>query len=201
VVSNDAVEFYTGTNYSGTNHTYRWGADVNLMPDTLTDRFKSVRIGSGAKAITWDYEGVAGERFELKADSPDITDIGRPTRFMVTKSTTSSLLIGFEDATGAAAGRYSLKADSFLVGSVTVLSGSSPNLRLIGVMDPSGVPVTTALFVRDESSGAYVAVGSVYFVSTGGRIDVSDSSNLPENLEWKRGIGVNTFIFTLTDTE
>jgi hypothetical protein len=197
------VEFYTQPNYTGTAHTYPRGTDENLFPDALTDRFASVRIGQRAKVFFWNYEGVSGERLELTADSPDITDIGRPTRFLVADSATIGIWIGFADATGAAPGRHSLKADSFLVGSITIpATTSGNNVNLIGKMDPSGQPVTTALFVRDESTGAYVAVGSVHFVSNDRRIEVSDS-NLPENLECRRWADsvTNVFIFTLTSTE
>ncbi|MGW7005558.1 beta/gamma crystallin domain-containing protein [Streptomyces sp. NPDC054933] len=195
------VEFYTQPNYAGTAHTYPQGTDENLSPDALTDRFASVRIGKRAKVFFWNYEGVSGERSELTADSPDITDIGRPTRFLVADSATVGISIRFVDSTGAAAGRHSLKADSFLVGSITIPSGSASG-GFIGKMDPSGQPVTTALFVRDESSGAYVAVGSVHFVWNNNRIEVSDS-NLPENLECRRMAEnvTNVFIFTLTSTE
>ena len=141
-----------------------------------------MRIGKRAKVFFWNYEGVSGDRSELTADTPDITDIGRPTRFLVADSATVPISIRFSDDTGAAPGRHSLKADSFLVGSITIPSGRS---GFIGKMDPSGQPVTTALFVRDESSGAYVAVGSVHFVWNNGRIEVSDA-NLPDNLKCQR---------------
>jgi len=199
------VEFFTQPNYTGPAHTYPRGADENLSPDTLTDRFKSVRIGRRAKVFTWDYEGVSGERSELTADSPDITDIGRPTRFLVADSASMGIFIRFGDATGATPGRYSLKVDSFLVGSITVPSAepNNANLHLIGKMDPSGQPVTTALFVRDESTGAYVAVGSIYFVLNDRWIEVSDASNLPGNLKCQRIADrvTNVFDFTLTGTE
>lgn len=197
------VEFYTQPNYTGTAHTYPQGTDENLFPEALTDKFASVRIGNRAKVFFWNYEGESGERSELTADSPDITDIGRPTRFLVADSATVGIWIGFADATGAVPGRHSLKADSFLVGSVTIPSTTSGSrLSLIGKMDPSGQPVTTALFVRDESSGAYVAVGSVHFVLNDRWIEVSDS-NLPENLKCQRWADsvTNVFIFTLTSTE
>lgn len=194
------VEFYTQPNYAGTAHTYPRGTDENLSPDALTDRFASVRIGKRAKVFFWNYEGVSGERWELTADSPDIADIGRPTRFLVADSATVPIAIRFVDATGAVPGRHSLKADSFLVGSITI-PASETGIRLIGKMDPSGQPVTTALFARDESTGAYVAVGSVHFVWNNGWIEVSDS-NLPENLECQRADNfTNVFTFTLTSTE
>jgi len=196
------VEFYTQPNYNGTAHTYPRGADENLSPDTLTDRFKSVRIGRRTKVFTWNYEGVSGERSELTADSPDITDIGRPTRFLVADSASMGIAIRFADATDSPPGRYSLKADSFLVGSVTI-SSASPNTHFIGKMDPSGQPVTTALFVRDESTGAYVAVGSIYFVLNDRWIEVSDASNLPANLKCQRIADnvTNVFVFTLASPE
>ena len=193
------VEFYTRPNYAGTAHTYPRGTDENLSPEALTDQFASVRIGKRAKVFFWNYEGVSGDRSELTADTPDITDIGRPTRFLVADSAAMGIWIDFVDATGAAPGRHSLKADSFLVGSITLPSGSG---GFIGKMDPSGQPVTTALFARDESSGAYVAVGSVHFVWNNGRIEVSDA-NLPENLTCQRMADnvTNVLIFTLTSTE
>lgn len=197
-MSEQEVTFHTGTNYTGDAHTYVVGSDENLYPGGLNDRFKSVRVGRKAKVLAWQHANQTGKYREWDVDQPDISDIGGLTRFKVVESTTLPIAVRLQDLTGGPARRYSLKIASYDVGDTIVHSGD-PEYGLVGVMPEDGPPVTTAIYVRDEHSGAYVAVGAIYFVwnSSTKSIDVADASNVPENLGYSRD-GRNQFTFTLT---
>jgi hypothetical protein len=197
-MSEQEVTFYTRPNYTGDAHTYAVGTDENLHPGELNDRFKSVKVGRKAKVLAWQHSNQSGKYREWDLDQPDISDIGGLTRFKVVESTTLPIAVRLQDLTGAPAGRYSLKAASYDVGDTIVRSGDA-EYGLVGVMPEDGPPVTTAIYVRDEHSGVYVAVGAIYFVwnSDTKSIDVADASNVPENLDYSRD-GRNQFTFKLT---
>ncbi|MBW8801423.1 MAG: hypothetical protein JF597_50155 [Streptomyces sp.] len=198
-MSEQEVTFYTRTNYTGDAHTYVVGADENLYPGGLNDKFKSVRVGRKAKVLAWQHANQTGKYQEWDIDQPDISDIGGLTRFKVVESTTLPIVVRLQDLTGAPARRYSLKIASYDVGDTIAYSGD-PEYGLVGVMPEDGPPVTTAIYVRDEHSGVYVAVGAIYFVwnSSTKSIDVADASNVPENLDYSRD-GRNQFTFKLTE--
>ncbi|WP_330348976.1 beta/gamma crystallin domain-containing protein [Streptomyces sp. NBC_00582] len=196
-MSDQEVIFYTRTNLSGDAHPYRVGADENLYPGQLNDRFKSVKVGTKAKILAWQHANQTGKYREWDLDQADISDIGGLTRFKVVDSTTLPIAVRLEDLTGAPDGRFSLKIDSYDVGTIIVHSGD-PEYGLVGVMPEDGPPVTTAIYVRNEQSGEYVATGAIHFVWNAGTksIDVADATNFPENMEYSRD-GRNRFIFKL----
>jgi hypothetical protein len=197
-MSEQEVTFYSRLNYTGDAHTYAAGTDEKLHPGELNDKFKSVKVGRKAKVLAWQHSNQSGKYREWDLDQPDISDIGGLTRFKVVESTTLPIAVRLQDLTGAPTGRYSLKAASYDVGDTIVRSGD-PEYGLVGVMPEDGPPVTTAIYVRDEHSGVYVAVGAIYFVwnSDTKSIDVADASNVPENLDYSRD-GRNQFTFKLT---
>jgi hypothetical protein len=86
----------------------------------------------------------------------------------VVPSNTRAIAIAFQDATGGKPRQYTLKLDAADVGTVKLFSNDSAaeegnEYRLVGLMPEGGPPVTTAVYVRNEADGGYVAVGSVYF--------------------------------------
>ena len=196
-MSDQEVTFYTQVNYSGDAHVYRVGADENLYPGELNDRFKSVKVGRKAKVLAWQHGNQTGKYREWDLDQADFSDIGGLTRFKVVDSTTLPIAVRIQDLTGAPARAYSMKVNSYDVGDTIVYSGA-PEYGLVGVMPEDGPPVTTAIYVRNENSGEYVATGAIHFTWNSGTksIDVADASNFPENMEHARD-GRNQFTFTL----
>ncbi|MFI2645932.1 beta/gamma crystallin domain-containing protein [Streptomyces sp. NPDC018610] len=198
-MSEQEVTFYARPSYTGDGHTYTVGANENLHPGELNDRFNSVRVGRKAKVLAWQHANQTGKYREWEVDQPDISDIGGLTRFKVVESTTLPIAVRLQDLTGAQPGRYSLKVASYDVGDTVVRSGD-PEYGLVGVMPEDGPPVTSAIYVRNELSGEYVALGAIYFAWNSGTksIDVAEASNVPENLDYSRD-GRNQFTFKLTE--
>jgi len=188
-MSDDEATFYTQLAYQGDPHAYKLGTDETLWPGHLNDQFLSVRVGAMVKVLAWQDDGGGGSYGEWDVDQPDITSIGGLSRFQVAELGTLPIAVRLEDATGAAPGSYSLTAESYQVGRITVPSGD-PDFGLIGIMPVDGPPVTTAIYVRDEQPGhgQYVATGAIYFVWNGatGTIDVADQTNFPANMDCQR---------------
>ncbi|NUK85432.1 beta/gamma crystallin domain-containing protein [Streptomyces lunaelactis] len=198
-MKDDQVTFYAQLSFAGEAHTYDLGANENLHPGELNDRFRSVKVGRQVKVLAWQHANQTGRYQEWDLDQADITGIGGLTRFKVIRDTTLPIAVRLEDLTGGQNGQYSLKVASFEVGEILVYSGD-PEYGLVGVMPEDGPPVTSAIYVRSEQSGEYVAMGSVYFVWNGTTksVDVADETNFPANMRYKRE-GRNQFIFELTD--
>ncbi|WP_326655004.1 beta/gamma crystallin domain-containing protein [Streptomyces sp. NBC_01750] len=197
-MKDDQVTFYAQLSFAGEAHTYDLGADENLHPGELNDKFKSLKVGQQAKVLAWQHANQTGKYREWNLDQSDITGIGGLSRFKVTRDTTLPIAVRLEDLTGGQNRQYSLKVDSFEVGQILVYSGDL-EYGLVGIMPEDGPPVTTAIYVRDEQSGNYVATGSVYFAWNGTTksVDVADETNFPDNMRYKRD-GRNQFIFELT---
>ena len=195
-MSDDEATFYIRVDYAGDPHAYTLGPPVEVTGG-LNDRFKSLRVGPRVKVLAWQHYGFGGRYREWEVDTPDISDIGGLSVFQVIESTTLSIGVRLQDDTGAEPGRYSLVVESYNIGRVTTLSGD-PDFALIGTMPADGPPVTTAIYVRDEQSGAYVATGAVYFVwnSQTRSVDIADATNFPANMTYERATS-NQFIFHL----
>ncbi|KAJ4289953.1 hypothetical protein N0V88_006751 [Collariella sp. IMI 366227] len=141
------------------------------LPSSLNDKYQSVSVGASAKS-------------------------SRVTR---------AVAFAFKDATGGKKKQYSLKVEAREVGTVTIYPGkrqrAREEYRLVGIMPEGGPPVTTAVYVRDEASGAYVALGSVYFQwnEKEDRVDIVENENWPVQLKQER-TGASQFVVTLVDS-
>jgi Membrane binding/Beta/Gamma crystallin len=198
-MSVDEATFYTSANYSGESYPYKLGTQESL-PGGLNDRFRSLHAGELVKVLAWQHYGQSGRYREWQADTPDITDLGGLSTFRVVEKTTLAIAVRLRDDTGAEPGRYSLKIVSYDVGEITTRSGD-PEYSLIGFMPADGPAVTTAIYVRDEQSGQYAAIGSVYFVwnPETEAVDIAEETHFPGNMTRQRD-GSNQFTFHLTST-
>ncbi|MFI5775879.1 beta/gamma crystallin domain-containing protein [Nocardia sp. NPDC051570] len=198
-MSVDEATFYQNVDYAGGPHSYKLGTQ-EALPGDLNDRFRSVRIGELVKVLAWQHYGQSGRYGEWEADTPDITDIGGLSTFRVVEKTTLAIAVRLQDDTGAEPGRYSLKVVSYEVGEITTHSGD-PEYSLVGFMPADGPPVTTAIYVRDERTGEYMAIGSVYFTwnHETKAVDIADETHFPENMTHERA-GSNRFTFHLSAT-
>lgn len=157
-----AVNFYTKKDFGGDAHSYKVGDDVSL-PSDLNDKFLSVNVGIAAKVLAWRDYNKQGPYREWTGPNPDITDIEGLSCFMVVKGDTRVIAFLFKDATGGADRQYSLTVKAADVGELKIFSNDGDEYRVAGLMPAGGQEVTTAIYVRDEHSGVYIAEGSVYF--------------------------------------
>lgn len=157
-----AVNFYIKKDFGGEAYPYKVGDDVAL-PSGLNDKFLSVNVGIAAKVLAWRDYGKKGPHREWTGANPDISDIEGLSCFMVVEGDTHVIAFLFKDATGGADRQYSLEVKAKDVGDVTMYSNDGDQYHVVGLMPSGGQPVTTAIYVRDENPGVYIANGSVYF--------------------------------------
>ncbi|KAK3496325.1 membrane binding-domain-containing protein [Neurospora crassa] len=195
------VIFYQKKNFEGPGDTYAIGQDISV-PGSLNDKYFSVAVGASAKVIAWQHYNESGRYREWATSQADISDIGGLSRFRVVDDDTRAVSFLFKDATGGADKQYSLKVDARDVGTVTLYSNDGDEYGLVGIMPEGGPPVTTAVYVRDEHSGVYIAVGSVYFEwnKDNGEVDVVENEHWPKQLKSKR-TGKSSFEVTLVDNK
>jgi hypothetical protein len=195
-------QFYVSLNFGGSPLTYDVGDDVNLHPGNLNDKFKSVSIGSAAKVLAWKHDSGVGNYTVLTGKNPDISAIGGLSRFKVLLHDTRIIAFKFKDATGGAAKRYSLKIDAADVGQRLLHSNEDNEFKLVGTLPVKGPSVSTALYLRDEQTGAYLATGSVLFQWNAGtqQVDIVSQENFPAQLRHERQ-DASRFIITLTSNK
>ncbi|KAK3347828.1 Beta/Gamma crystallin-domain-containing protein [Neurospora tetraspora] len=202
-VDPSTVVFYQKKNFEGSGDTYAVGQDVSV-PGSLNDKYLSVAVGASAKVIAWQHYNESGHYREWTDSQADISDIGGLSRFKVVDDDTRAISFLFKDATGGDEKQYSLKVDARDVGTVMLYSTTKDGgeYGLVGILPAGGPPVTTAIYVRDEHSGGYLCVGSVFFQwneeSKG--VDVVENENWPKQLEQKR-TGKSSFEVTLVDNK
>jgi hypothetical protein len=225
-VGDTAANFYSQKNFGGDEYPYKIGDDESV-PGELNDKFFSVNVGGAAKVIAWQHYSETGIYREWTGAVSDISDIGGLSRFKVVDSDTRAIAFIFNDATGGSNKQYSLKVNAADVGSVTVYSNEGDDYHLVGTMPSGGPPVTTAIYVRDEKSGGYIATGSVFFQwnsstkrkclcvpspnstsLTWGKklnlsskeVDIIENDNWPQQLKVERS-GASNFAVTLIDNK
>ncbi|RYP49407.1 hypothetical protein DL768_004880 [Monosporascus sp. mg162] len=196
-----AVNFYSKKDFGGDKYPYTIGDDIEV-PTDLIDQFLSVNVGTAAKVIAWQHYNSTGIYKEWTGENPDITGIGGLSRFKVVENDTRAISFIFKDTTGGAEKQYSLKVKAADVGEILIYSNDGDAYHLVGIMPSGGPPVTTAIYVRDEKSGVYIATGSVFFQwnSGSGEVDIVESDNWPPQLEWERS-GHSSFIVTLVNNK
>ncbi|KAF2962745.1 hypothetical protein GQX73_g10826 [Xylaria multiplex] len=196
-----AVNFYTKKDFEGDKFPYSIGDDISV-PTDLNDKFLSVNVGVAAKVIAWQHYNSTGIYKEWTGENPDISEIEGLSRFKVVDNDTRAITFIFKDATGGADKQYSLKLNAADVGTILIYSNDGDDYHLVGIMPSGGPPVVTAIYVRDESTGVYIATGSVFFQwnSASKQVDIVESDNWPPQLKYERS-GPSSFIVTLIDNK
>ncbi len=191
--------FFLGVAFLGDQTCYPIGADIALEAEegNLNDKFKSVKVGVAAKVLAWQHTNETGEYEEWVGDHPDISSIGGLSRFKVVYASTLAIALRFEDNTDAPDGTHCMTAESYDVGKAKSCSGD-PEFKLVGIIPENGPPVTTAIYVRNEVTGVYVATGSIFFHWNGdeNQIDIVEDANFPSNCSHERH-SANEFIIRL----
>lgn len=201
-VDSQAAVFYEGKDFEGTEHDYKVGDNISVSED-LNDKLLSVNIGSLAKVIAWrDYDNSSdsGTFQEWTGPQPDITSLGGLSRFAVTAINDRAISFLFKDATGGDERQYSLKINAAEVGEALLYSNVDDEYRLVGIMPDNGPPVTTAIYLRDEYSGVYIAVGSIFFQwdEANDQVEIVQDDNWPNQLTSEQ-TDKSAFLITMID--
>ncbi|KAI1399460.1 abundant perithecial protein [Hypoxylon fuscum] len=192
----DEAVFYAKTNYEGHSTPYKIGEVEDFYPETLNDKFGSAVVGVEAAVLVVPGREKIGQYVTMTGDNPSLGAAGELSRFVVIKEhNTRAIEFKFTDATGGKFHQYSLKVNAADVGSPILYSGDD-YFKLVGLIQDK--EVTTAIYVRDESSGVYVASGSVYFKYNKEKeeVDIVSEEDWPKQLKHERAAS-NKFIITL----
>jgi hypothetical protein len=193
------VCFYEGPNYTGKEHIYNENDDVTFhYPEQLNDRFKSVRVGSLVKVLAWQHSDGGGRHEIWDKDNPDISSIDGLSKFKIIANSTQAIAVRFEKHVSNGPFCLYVKAAGVSDGMVKSCA-DDPQFKLIGIMPVEGPPVTTALYVRDETTGQYLSPPGALHLKWNketGQVDIADSTNFPDYLKWERVQG-NRFIISL----
>ncbi|WP_158566764.1 beta/gamma crystallin domain-containing protein [Actinomadura craniellae] len=194
------VCFYEGTNYTGKEHHYKEGDEVVFQyPEDLNDKFKSVKVGSLVKVLAWQHSDGGGKHEVWEADNADIGSIDGLSKFRIIAHATQAVAVRFEDnADNGHQHCLYVQAAGVSDGKVKSCAGD-PAFKLIGIMPAGGPPVTTAIFVRDETTGQYLDPNGALHLRWNDetkQVDVADSTNFPGHLKWTRAEG-NRFVISL----
>lgn len=193
------VCFYEGPNYTGKEHIYHENDDVTFhYPEELNDRFKSVKVGALVKVLAWQHSDGGGKHEIWEKDNPDISAIDGLSKFKIIANSTQAVAVRFESRVNN--GRFCLYVQAAGVSEGKVKScADDSEFKLIGIMPVEGPPVTTAIFVRNETTGEYLSPNGALYLRWNketGQVDIVDSTNFPDHLEVKRVAG-NRFIIAL----
>ncbi|KAI1817607.1 membrane binding-domain-containing protein [Poronia punctata] len=168
------------------------GASVNrsvnnpadhLYPKKVSDVYKSVNIGLGAKVHFWSHTDTSqnkyledGEHADLSAEVPGLTC------FSVDPDDSNLVEFTFVDKKPTSQGPHLLTMKVWSVGDVDV-PANDHKWHFAGKISGSSGLIQTAIYVR-EPSGAYVGNGSVLFEwdSANQRVLIHPGGQIPPGL-------------------
>jgi len=192
--------FYKSKNFGGTATTFDVGYDGNV-PSGDNDQYQSLNVGVEAKVLAYQHYGGGGKYREWTGAQPDISDIGGLSKLKVIPNNTQVLSFLFKDTTGGGDGQYSLRVQPRDVGEILIYSNDSDEYKLAGLI-PINTTVTTAINVRNEHNGVYIANGAIYFRwdDSAKKVDVVEDSAFPHQLTYE-STGKSSFLITLKDNQ
>ncbi|KAH6653083.1 abundant perithecial protein [Truncatella angustata] len=192
------VAFFTKADYSGDKHSYNIGDDKNLYPGSLNDSFNSAVVAYDTKVLAWQHANSSGVYKELEGENPSLSALGGLSRFKVIGNDVRVIAFKFTDETGGSARQYSLKLNAADVGEKILYSNEDDEFKLVGTIGETGPPVTTAIYLRNEHTGQYLSVGSVFFQwnAKTKQVDIVSNENFPKQLKEER-TGPSKFVLTL----
>ncbi|AFZ25584.1 Protein of unknown function (DUF1881) [Cylindrospermum stagnale PCC 7417] len=195
--SANEVAFFTATNFGGSEHTYNLGDKVDLYKTdpSLNDQFKSVKIGSSdIKVLAWQDDGFHGAFEEYREDTPSI-NIALTSFHVVTNGLSPSFK--FFDATNSSS-QYCLTVKAYEYGDVVDCSKDGEDVfQVIGTLDKNRPePLTTAIYLRNQSTGSYETTGSIYFTYSADKthVVVANDDEFPAGMTYEP-VGNDQFIF------
>lgn len=190
-----SVVFYEANNFAGTAHTYKKGDKIDLLKSDhdLNDHLKSVKIGdNNTKVLAWQDDGFHGAFEEYREDNPQI-GIGLSSFHVVSNDLSPSFKLVDQTAS-----RHSLTLQSYEYAQVIDYSkDEKDDFQVVGTLDKTqpNLGLTTAVFLRNETTGEYAPPGSVYFKYNDDKTEaIISESDLPKGLTYESQ-GNDKFIF------
>ncbi|KID81950.1 Calcium-dependent cell adhesion molecule [Metarhizium guizhouense ARSEF 977] len=202
MASAETVDFYSEENYKGTKTSCTVGQVQHLV---LNTQYHSFQMGIGGGLLVWaennpvptvqwhsSKSSFLGE--EKKYECFEVLATGEKPTFVIG--------VKFKDATKAPDGQYQLLVKCANLGEVKLLSNKLDKFTPVGTMPWEGSTVTTAVYVRNLKTGAYVATGSIYFAldPQEQKVVIKSEDNWPKQLEHSQS-GASDFIITLKSTD
>jgi hypothetical protein len=199
MVAASIVDFYSKANYDS---LVKSAKTTEVEHQKLGTSYRSYKLGDGTKLLVWNHQDYSDKK-ELTSDQSNLPEEKSVQCYQVLKGTTSVVGVRFKDATGGEKGQYSLLLKLAQIGDVTVWSDMSDKYSIAGTVPRDGTLVTTALYVRDKKSGAYVAIGSIYFKwdNDKQKVVVLDQEGWPKKQLKHEDDGKNNFTITLISTQ
>ncbi|TGJ87630.1 hypothetical protein E0Z10_g1124 [Xylaria hypoxylon] len=197
-VAEKSADFYDKQNFEGPIHHFALNAVSHLYPKKIVDVYQSVNTGVGAKVHCWHHLDYDGRHAEIEGPNADLKAIADLTCFSIDKADTQVIQFNFVDKTGGNPKDYSLTLDLAGVGRKILYSNDGPDYKLAGIISPSAGTLTTAVYLRNEKSGVYLATGSIYFKWNAEKkeVDIDSEKFWPKQLTHERQ-GPTKFLITL----
>jgi hypothetical protein len=195
----NTVEFYGKADYDSPVKTAQLG---EVEHEKLGTGYLSCKLGDGTKLVVWNHSDSSDSK-ELTSDQTNFPKDKSVQCYQVIQGTSSVVGVRFKDTTGAENGHYSLLMKLAKIGDVTIMSNMSDEYTIAGVVPRDGTLVTTALYVRDKVSGAYVATGSIYFKwdNDQQKVVVVEQEGWPKKHLKQEDDGKDNFTITLFSTK
>ncbi|KAI0971468.1 membrane binding-domain-containing protein [Xylaria arbuscula] len=201
-VPEKSANFYDKANFEGASHNYALSSVTHLYPKKIADVYHSVNVGLGAKVNCWHHLDYDGRHGVLEGEAATLVSIGDLTCFSVDKDDTHIIQFRFVDKTGGQPKDYSLTLNLAGIGKKILLSDDGPDFKLAGKINASEGIVTTAIYLRNEKTGVYLATGSIYFKwnSEKNEVDIDSEKFWPKQLTHERQ-GQAKFLVTLVSNK
>ena len=203
MVAPNTVEFYSKPDYQDSAKTANL-EDVEHY--VLGVNYFSYHLGNGTKLLVWDHSNFYDNKiWEQDQQSLPKVSPGSMQCYQVLRGekhhASSVIGIRFKDATGGKPKAFLLILKLAKIGDVPLYSDESDKYAIGGTITQSGPPVTTAVYVRDETTKEYICNGSIFFKwdEENEKVAIGDTTNWPKELKITDD-GKNNFTITLIST-
>ncbi|KAF7590611.1 hypothetical protein BBP40_002606 [Aspergillus hancockii] len=198
MVGPDTVDFYAKPNYEDLVKSAKLG---EVEHQKLGTSYISSRLGDGTKLLVWNHRDYT-EQKQWTSDQSSIPQSSSVQCYQLFKDTTSVIGFRFKDATGGGKKSISLQLNLVQIGNVKVLSDESDKYAIAGTMPRDRPPVTTAVYVRNEKTGVYIATRSIYFQwdKQNQKVVIKGQEGWPNKPLQHHDDGNNNFTITLIST-
>ncbi|MGN7915777.1 beta/gamma crystallin domain-containing protein [Enterobacter sp. 22466] len=162
-ISTGAI-FYSDVNFNGESHSYEETKEVISLPESLNDKFLSVKVGELSQINAWRHynDSEDGQIHQVwNADQADIGSIDGLSKFIITPKNSGIVAVrlinqsGIDDTFRAFVNTYSLKNP------VDCYAGD--DYEICGILQNKGTEYVTQISIFDFE-GNVISNGSIYFV-------------------------------------
>ncbi|MCM0147001.1 beta/gamma crystallin domain-containing protein [Photobacterium galatheae] len=195
------LAFYREKNFGGTPEYYSLGDDVTFHNgDNFNDKYLSLKVINPVKVNCYQHSDGSGifHSYTL-GDYASIEEMGGLSKFQIIEIDTHfAISMRLIDETGGEPRQFMMTFNAHNIGDAQIWSGDQ-EYSLLPVTENDDL-VTCAIYIRDMTTGEYIANGSMYFQynTNNGIVEiVTPPETFPPNLTVKR-IDNTKFDFTLT---